>query len=602
MTIAGKNHIMILGCSDILISCNLVHYIVSFRGDIMSILTIKRDISKKVSRDISIREQRNSIVIEGIVDSWDKVIMAGKIAANRGYKGVANKLEVKGLKIPDIKKPSIKDSSLNLKKVDVLIIGGGIIGCSIARELSKWNLSILLVDKEDDIAMHASSRNDGMIHPGIEPSPGTKKAYYNVLGNELYKRISKELDVPIKRGGSTILYDKSWLKLIKPYIKMRAQKNDVKGVTFISKEEAKKYEPYITDEIAGALHFDTTGVTVPYKMTLAYAENAVLNGAEVSLNTVVLSIEREGDRIASVTTNRGRVFPKVVINAAGVFADKIADMADDQFFTIHPRKGQIAFLDKKKGYLVNSVISKPDLTNLKKNTKGGGIVKTYEGNILVGPDAYEQPYREDFSTDGNRIDSILNRHLKTINGLNKGDIITYCSGIRASTYEEDFIIERSEYVKNLVYAAGIQSPGFASAPAIALEIERITLSIMSELKIVKPNPTWNPMRKGIPDLGSMTAEERNRFIKNRPDYGIIVCRCEGISKGEVIDSINSPIPASSIDGVKRRVRAGMGRCQGGFCMPLVMEILRDEAGVDMLDITKKGKESYIVAGETKKRG
>lgn len=570
----------------------------------MSILlkTIQLDINKKVSKDISLREQHDSIVIEGILDSWDKVVMAGKIAANRGYKGVVNKLEVDGQKISEIKKPNIKDDSLNFKKFDVLVIGGGIIGCSIARELSKWDLSILLVDKEDDLAMHASSRNDGMIHPGIEPPPGSKKAYFNVLGNELYTKISKELDVPIRRGGSTILYDKAWLKLIKPYIKMRAHKNGVKGVTFISKEEAKKHEPNITDEIAGAVHFDTTGVTSPYKMTIAYAENAVLNGAEISLNTIVLSIEREGDRIISVTTNRGVVYPKVVINAAGVFSDKIAAMADDQFFTIHPRKGQIVFLDKKKGYLVNSVVSKPDLTTLKKNTKGGGIVKTIDGNILVGPDACEEPYREDFSTDRDRIDFILNRHLKTINGLSKGDIITYCAGIRASTYEEDFIIEKSEYVKNLVYAAGIQSPGFASAPAIALEIERITLSILSEFKKVIPNPTWNPKRKGIPDLNSMTFEERNRFIKNRPDYGIIVCRCEGISKGEIIDAINSPIPVKSVDGIKRRVRAGMGRCQGGFCMPLVMEILRDEAGIDMKNITKKGNDSYIVAGETKKRG
>lgn len=570
----------------------------------MSILlkTIQMDINKKASKDVFLREQHDSIVIEGTLDSWDKVVMAGKIAANRGYKGVVNKLEVEGQRIPEIKKPNIKDDSLNFKKVDVLVIGGGIIGCSIARELSKWDLSILLVDKEDDLAMHASSRNDGMIHPGIEPPPGSKKAYFNVLGNELYTKISKELDVPIRRGGSTILYDKAWLKLIKPYIKMRAHKNGVKGISFISKEEAKKYEPNITDEIAGAVHFDTTGVTAPYKMTIAYAENAVLNGAEISLNTIVLSIEREGDSIVSVTTNRGVVYPRVVINAAGVFSDKIAAMADDQFFTIHPRKGQLVFLDKKKGHLVNSVVSKPDLTTLKKNTKGGGIVKTYDGNILIGPDACEEPYREDFSTDRDRMDFILNRHLKTIKGLSKGDIITYCAGIRASTYEEDFIIEKSEYVKNLVYAAGIQSPGFASAPAIALEIERITLSIISEYKRVIPNTTWNPIRKGIPDLNSMTFEERNRFIKNRPDYGIIVCRCEGISKGEIIDAINSPIPVRSVDGVKRRVRAGMGRCQGGFCMPLVMEILRDEAGVDMKNITKKGNDSYIVAEETKNRG
>lgn len=561
--------------------------------------SIQRELNQKISKDISCREWHDSIVLEGILESWEDVFRAGKIAAGRGYKGVVNRIEVRNLVIPEIKKPCINDLALEGKKVDVLIIGGGIIGASIARELSKWDVSILLVDKEDDIAMHASSRNDGMIHPGIEPKSGSKKAYFNVLGNSLYTRISEELDVPIRRSGSTILYDKSWVKAAIPFIRLRAFKNNVPGVSFISKEKAKEYEPNITDEIVGAVHFDTTGVTSPYKMTIAYAENAVMNGAEISLNTIVLSMEKEGDRIISVKTNRGKIYPEVVINAAGVYSDKIADMAEDQFFTVHPRKGQIVFLDKKKGCLVNSVVSKPDLNTLKKNTKGGGIVKTLEGNILIGPDAYEQPYREDYSTDKENIDRILKRHLPTIKGLNQTDVITYCAGIRASTYEEDFIIEASDYVKNLVYAAGIQSPGFASAPAIAIEIERITKEILSKYKEVKPNTSWNPKRKGIPDLNSMSLEERKRMIEKRPDYGVIVCRCEGISKGEIVDALKSPIPVDSIDGVKRRVRAGMGRCQGGFCMPLVMEIIRDERDCDLTSITKKGRESFVVAGETK---
>lgn len=562
--------------------------------------SIQRELNQKISKDILCREWHDSIVLEGILESWEDVFRAGKIAVGRGYKGVVNRIEVKNLIMPEIKRPGINDVALEGKKVDVLIIGGGIIGASIARELSKWDVSILLVDKEDDIAMHASSRNDGVIHPGIEPKPGSRKAYFNVLGNSLYTRISEELDVPIRRSGSTILYDKSWVKVAIPFIKLRAAKNNVPGVSFISKEKAKEYEPNITDEIVGAVHFDTTGVTSPYKMTIAYAENAVMNGAEVALNTVVLSMEREADRIVSVKTNRGKLYPKVVINAAGVYSDKIADMAGDQFFTIHPRKGQIVFLDKKKGYLVNSVVSKPDLNTLKKNTKGGGIVRTLEGNILIGPDAYEQPYREDYSTDKENIDKILNRHLPTIKGLNRTDVITYCAGIRASTYEEDFIIESSDYVKNLVYAAGIQSPGFASAPAIAIEIESITKELLSKYKEVKPNPSWNPKRKGIPDLNSMTLEERKKMIQRRPDYGVIICRCEGISKGEIVDVLKSPIPADTIDGVKRRVRAGMGRCQGGFCMPLVMEIISDERKCDLTSITKKGRASFVVAGETKK--
>lgn len=567
-----------------------------------SLHRLENEIRSRISSELCLSEWHSSVVLEGMVSSWEQLYNAGKMCTNQGYKGVVNKIKVKDLEIPNMRKPKLSDNKLQGKKIDVLIIGGGIIGCAIARELSKWNLSILLVDKEDDLAMHASSRNDGMIHPGIEPKPGSKRAIFNVKGNEMYTRISKELDVKVVRCGSSLLYDNKWLSLAKPFLNMRAKKMGVKGVTFLSKEEVLKREPNIAVPVAGAVHFDTTGITSPYKMTIAYAENAVENGAEVSLNTVVLSINKENGRIISVETNRGTVYPKLVINAAGVFADKIADMAGDQFFSIHPRKGEIIFLDKKKGSLINGVVAKPSLTLAKGNTKGGGIVKTVDGNVLVGPDAYEQPFTEDFTTNMNNIDALMKKHLPLINGFSPADVITYCAGIRAATYEEDFIIEKSEYVENLVYAAGIQSPGFASAPAIAEEIERIACKALSEVMEVKPREKWNPKRKGIFDLGSMDKEARSRLIKEKPSYGEIVCRCEGISKGEIIDAINSPIPTYSVDGIKRRVRAGMGRCQGGFCLPTVMNIISEETGLPMTEITKKGNNSYIAIEETKQCG
>ena len=562
---------------------------------------INKKIEKVVKGEIVCSEWHSSIILEGMVDSWDDVIAAGKIAANKGYKGVVNKIQVRNLIIPEIRKPSIKDESLDGKKVDILIIGGGIIGSSIARELSKWDISILLVDKEEDIGVHTTSRNDGMVHPGIEAKPGTKKAYYNVLGNKLYTKVAEELDIPLRRSGSTILYDKNWARILIPILKSRAKANGIEGMSFITREEARIFEPHIIEKIAGAVHFSTTGVLSPYKTAVAYAENAVMNGVEVSLETIVLGMKRESSRISEVNTNRGTIHPKVIINAAGIYADKIAAMAVDQFFTIHPRKGQLVFLDKKKGVLINSVVSKPSLTLMNGNTKGGGIVKTIDGNILVGPDAYEQPYREDYSTDSCNIKAILDKHLPTIPGLSKADIITYCAGIRAATYEEDFIIEKSEYVENLVYAAGIQSPGLASAPAIALDIEKITCSILSKQIDLKLNPYYKPNRRGIPHLKDMSFEERNRLIKNNPDYGVIICRCEEISKGEIQDTLNSPIPVKSLDALKRRVRPGMGRCQGSFCTPLVMKIISEQVKVDMLTITKKGDTSNIVVDETKSK-
>lgn len=564
-----------------------------------SLNKIKSTINKNVNGEVYLKEWHKSIVLEGKVKSWDDVVKAGQIAANKGYKGVVNNIEVEGFKNPPIKAPSIKDGTLDGKKVDVLVIGGGVTGCSILRELSKWDISCLLVDKEEDVAMHASSRNDGMVHPGVEPKPGSNKARFNVEGNRLYTQIAKELDVPLNRTGSLVLFDKKILKAAFPIVDARRKKNGLDKIKLVSQSEIKKYEPYADDNVGGALFFPSTAITCPYKMTVAYGENAVMNGAEISLNTIVLSIHKEGDKIVYVETNRGKIFPKVVIDAAGCFADAIADMAGDKFFTIHPRKGEILILDKKKGRLLHSVLAKPSLTLVKGNTKGGGIVKTVDGNILVGPDAYEQPLKEDFSTHMENINAIANKHFPILPGINKGDIITYFAGVRAATYEEDFIVEKSEYVENLIYAAGIQSPGFASAPAISREIEGITINVLSKMMKVKKKENFNPYRKGIPDLRFMSDNDRRELIKKRPDYGVIVCRCEEISKGEIIDAINSPIPTRTIDGIKRRVRPGMGRCQGGFCMPQVLNIISKEKGINPTKVTKKGEGSNILISETK---
>jgi len=370
-------------------------------------------------------------------------------------------------------------------------------------------------------------------------------------------------------------------------------------VRFLTKNEVKAREPNVTDDIAGGVFFPTTGVLSPYKLTVAYAENAVSNGAEVALNTIALSINREKDRIVSVQTNRGTIYPKTVIDAAGVYADEIADMAGDRFFTIHPRKGEMAYLDKNKGTLVHSVVAKPSLDIFGGDTKGGGVVKTIDGNLLIGPDAYEQPLREDFTTNCGHIDRVLQKHLPIVPKLSLTDVIAYSAGIRAPTYEEDFIIEKSEYVSNLLYAAGIQSPGLASAPAIAAEMEKLTLDILRQTMQVKPRAGFNPERKGIPRLHELDARARSELIKSRPDYGEIVCRCEEVSRGEIVDAIHSPVPVDTVDGIKRRVRAGMGRCQGGFCLPAVMNIIRDETGLPLDEITKKGGESNILVCETK---
>lgn len=561
---------------------------------------LERTLRGKGYEGVSCTEWRKSIRLEGELDDWKAIVKAGKIAAKAGYKGVINDITLKGFTPPPIRTPKQRDNALEGRRPDVLIIGGGVIGCAIARELSKNALDILLLDKESDVAMHASSRNDGMIHPGIASHANTLRGKMNVKGNAMYTQLCEELGVPFQRYGNLILYaDHIFGTVAEPYLGERARKLGIVGGK-ISRKRLREIEPNITDRALGAFEYPSSGVLSPYKLTVALAENAVENGAQVSLDTIVTGMEMEGDAIGSVFTNRGAIHPRLVINAAGVFSDQIAEMANDRFFSIYPRKGELVILDKKKGPLVTRSMGLIDLSQATSDTKGGGVMRTIDQNVLVGPDAYEQPMREDFSTHRENIDAILKKHLPLIKGFAPSDVITYFAGIRAATYEEEFIIERSEYVQNLIHAAGIQSPGLASAPAIAEEISRITVDALQEQMEVKPNTGFNPRRRVIPHMSDLTTEEKQEIIRKNPDYGVIICRCEGISKGEIVDTIHSPIPATTIDALKRRVRPGMGRCQGGFCSPLVTQIICEETGLSPEEVTKSGEDSNLILERTHK--
>lgn len=555
---------------------------------------VQKALRKKDLGGIECTEVRNCIRLEGEMDSWTDIVKAGKTAAKFGYKGVLNDISLKGFDEPAIRAPKTTDSSLEGVEPDVMIIGGGVIGCSIARELTKYQLNVLLVDKESDVAMQASSRNDGMIHPGIASHPGTLRGEMNVRGNAMYTQICKDLSIPFERWSNLILYSDRFFGFASSFVfAEREKKLGIEGHK-VSLEKLHEIEPNITDKAIGAFEFPSSGVLSPYKLTVAFAENAVENGAKVSLDTIVTGMTIEGGKITAVKTNRGTVRPKAVINAAGTFSDKIAEMADDRFFTIHPRKGHLAILDKKQGPLVQRSMGLIGLSQAFSDTKGGGVMRTIDGNVLVGPDAFEQPYREDFSTKRENVDAMLNKHLPLIKGFSKADVITYFAGVRAATYEEEFIVEGSERVENLIHAAGIQSPGLASAPAIAEDITKITVDRLSKVMEVKKNDSFNPRRRVTPVMAKLSLEEKQAAIAANPDYGIVVCRCEGISRGEIIDAINSPVPATSIDAIKRRVRPGMGRCQGGFCMPLVTGIICEQTGMKPSEVTKSGEGSELL--------
>lgn len=546
-------------------------------------------------------ELEDTIVLTGTCDDYTLIVQAGKLAVDkRRYHGVVNKIQLSNTPPATVPPPAFFDQALEGICPDVVIIGGGIIGCSIARELSKWSLNIYVLEKSSDVAMHGSSRNDGMIHPGIDLTPKLKKGIYNRRGNELYSKVSSELQVPFERRGSYLVFNKAWMRIgMMLYLRYKSSINKIPMVRFVTQKQLLAKEPEVGKHFKGAAYFPSTGYVSPYLTTIAYAENAIQNGVIFSLNTTVLGFSITKNKIEGVQTNRGTLHPKIVINAAGVFADLIAEMANDRFYTIHPRKGTIAILDKKSAGLTETSIGDPFHDPQRQNTKGGGVVRTVDQNILVGPDAFETPLREDYATDRKQLDQLISKFTWVTPNLSKSSIITYFSGIRAATYEEDFVVEPSKKIENFIHVAGIQSPGITAAPAIALDVEYMTINILGNYQKVCKNPTYNPSRKSIPNPRNMTSFEREQLIKNEPEFGVIICRCEQITKGEIRAAIRSPLPANSLDAVKRRVRSGMGRCQGSFCGPLVLSMIAEELRVPPNQIEKSGKGSTILFNPTK---
>ncbi len=563
---------------------------------------LRKKLNELYGGKIQFTDKNRMRVMTGEWNTWDGIVDACQMAVT-GKKDVhvVNNIRFTGGKIPEMRLPSLSDNALEGKKPDVLIIGGGISGVSIARELSKWNIDVLLVEKESDLALGASGRNDGEVHPGVDLSKGSLKQHYVLLGNEMYGDICRELGVPFSRCGQYVGFTQKELKpFVEAYAAKRRVIDGVKDTKVISREELFAAEPNLNKDFQFALYNPSAGCVCPYSLTIAYAENAVKNGVKLSLNTAVLSMETKNGKILSVKTNRGTVYPKIVINAAGVFADDIAEMAGDRFYSIHPRRGTNSILDTKAGAFVHSVVTIKTLQKSAGHTKGGGILHTVHHNLLVGPDAVETFEKENYATNPESITNVFNKQQGATDKLRRSDIITYFTGVRAPSFEEDFIIERGRETQNLIHCAGIQSPGLTTAPAVARDIEKMTLQSLRCVGVdPKRNDNYNPHRDPIPHLRDMPPKERAALIKKNPDYGEIVCRCEEISKGEILDALRSPICVPTVDGVKKRVRAGMGRCQGGFCLPVVMKIIAEFLGVPLSEVRKSNSESVIVFGETK---
>ncbi len=573
---------------------------------------------RKLDSGITASEKDGCVLLEGEVDDYATIYAAGKLAVDKErYLGVLNDIVLRGF-TQEVVLPDVEDDLLEGTTCDVLVIGGGVTGCAIARELRRHQLDVLLVEKGPDVASGQSSRNGGVVHVGVNFSKGSQKLSYCVRGNAMYRKLSHDLHVPYENKGQVTFARTKAEMLALEYVHRTALDKGVVGTKVMSLEELREIEPSVPDWSVGGLFMGTAGITNPHLMTIALAENAVQNGARVCLDTAVLDMTVEDGLIVAVKTNRGTIHPKAVVNAAGVYADVIAQMADDRTFTIHPRVGTNIVMDKKVGGLVRTSMGKtpftltpsqlediPDnplsfikatIASAKSHTKGIALIHTVDGNMLVGPHAEETPDREDTSTDRTAVERIFKNQQEVQPDLSEADIIAYFTGVRSPTYEEDFVVRPGVRTRNVFEAAGIQSPGLTAAPAIAVDIARWVRTYLSETNDVQVNEAFDPVRHAAPVLAELSLEERAALIKENPDYGTIVCRCEAISKGEILDALRSPLPVYTVDAVKRRVRPGMGRCQGAFCLPSVMRIIADEAGIPYEDVVKGSARSRIVFG------
>ncbi len=553
------------------------------------------------------------VTLTGEVDDWQQVVDCGHLVAKiKGVRNIVNDMTAKGIVIPK------RDRSMEIQQAmesgnetacDILVIGAGIAGCAIARELAKYQVKTIVVEKNSDVAEEATKANNGNIHPGVLAKPGTLKAELNLKGNEMYTQLAEDLHFELKRPGSlNVIYKKSEWRKMKALQVMRVtglghlvpplrQVMKVPGLKWLTGDEVKKMEPHLKGEPIGGFWMTTMGLVEPYEVCIAMAENAVENGTEIRLNAEVLDVLVENGRIAGVVTNQGVIRSEIVINCAGVYSDTIAEMANDRFFTIHPRRGAIAIIDKsRKGFLKTPAGIRGGKEAEKNNTKGGGASVTPEGNLLWGPTAVEIPWKEDKSVEASDLDYITKLGMSVTNKVKRSEIITFFAGIRAADYMEDFIIERSRKVGGLIHVAGIQSPGLASAPAIA---EMVAGLVYEERGGLLVNPAFNPVREPKPQFRHLSHEEQDALIQKNSKYGNIICRCELITEGEILDAIHATIPATTVDAVKRRTRSGMGRCQGGFCGPRVLEILARELEKEPTEITVKGNDSFILKADNR---
>ena len=472
---------------------------------------------------------------------------------------------------------------------DVTVIGAGVVGGLVARELSRYKLSICILEAESDVAMGATKANSAIVHAGFDAKEGTLKAKFNVLGNKMMESVCRELSVKYKRNGSLVIGFTEEDKKTLSELYLRGQKNGVPDLALLSGEEARKIEPNLSEDVTSALLAPTGAIVCPYELAIAAVGNAMDNGAVLKTDFKVERIEK-GDGYFSVHSEKGTVETKYIVNAAGIYSDEIAALVGDVSFKVHPRRGEYILLDKECGSLVTHTVFRTP----SKMGKGILVTPTVDGNLLLGPTSVDIEDKSDRSSDEAGFARIIREASENIKNIPFNKTITSFAGLRAVGDTGDFIIKFSD--DGFLTLGGIESPGLTASVAIAEHV--VDLLSQNGLSMEK-NEAFDPIRKSMHAFREASIEEKNRMIKEDPAYGKIICRCEGVTEGEILSAIRTNPKPVDLDGIKRRTRAQMGRCQGGFCTPYIIEILAKELGVEETEIKKSSSGSNLIHSRTK---
>ncbi len=466
---------------------------------------------------------------------------------------------------------------------DITVIGAGVVGCAIARELSRYDLDIAVIDKNEDVAEGISKANSGIIHGGYNEKKGTLKAKLNLEGNEMMDELASKLQFPFKRNGALVLaFSEDELKRVKE-LKTNGEKIGVKGLEILNKEEVLNLEKNINKDVLGALYVKSSGIVSPYEMTLAFGENAVENGVEFILGQGVIDIKKENE-IYELSLEGGTTLKsKMVINAAGLGGGFLNNLVSEVKYEINPVKGEYCLFDKVAGTLCEKTLFQVP----SELSKGVLVTPTVDGNLLVGPNAKSS---KSIETSREGIDEILDKSKKTMKDIPVDRVLNTFSGLRPKVSGGDFIIEEAKDAKNFINVIGIDSPGLTAAPAIA----KYVVNLVSNNINLNEKENFKETRTKMIRMSELSIEEKNKLIAKNPSYGKMVCKCEFVTEGEIIDSIKRPLGATTIDGVKRRTRAMMGGCQGGGCIIPISMILSKELGIDISEVNKNSKSSTVV--------